>query len=105
MTYRTNLDGNTCVLQIRGELDAVSVPEIRAELDRVVDERHRNVIVDLADLRVIDSSGVGALVSLYKRVRAAGGLITVTRLRDQPLAILRLLKLDRVLAPQAAAAA
>jgi anti-sigma B factor antagonist len=55
------------------------------------------VVVDLSFLRVIDSSGVGAIVSLYKRVRATGGDVRVVGLRDQPLAIFQLLRLDRVL--------
>jgi anti-anti-sigma regulatory factor len=46
---------------------------------------------------MVDSSGVGALVSLYKRARAQGGAVIVTGLRDQPLAIFRLLRLDRVM--------
>jgi len=55
------------------------------------------VEVDLAQLRMLDSSGVGALVSLYKQVRARGGEVVVVGLRDQPLAIFRLLRLDRVM--------
>ena len=47
---------------------------------------------------MVDSSGVGALVSLYKRVRAQGGDVVITGLRDQPLAIFKLLRLDRVMA-------
>ena len=46
---------------------------------------------------MLDSSGVGALVSLYKRVRAYGGEVVMIGLRDQPLAIFRLLRLDRVM--------
>jgi anti-anti-sigma regulatory factor len=46
---------------------------------------------------MLDSSGVGALVALYKRIRAQGGDVVMTGLRDQPLAIFRLLRLDRVM--------
>ena len=46
---------------------------------------------------MVDSSGVGAIVSLYKRVRGQGGEVVVSGLRDQPLAIFRLLRLDRVM--------
>ncbi len=105
MTYETTRANEGCVLQIRGELDAVSVPEIRGTLDRLAADGIKRVIVDLGDLRLIDSSGVGALVSLYKRVGALGGRVSVRGLRDQPLAIFRLLKLDRVLAPEDAVAA
>ena len=60
-------------------------------------DKRKRVTVDLSALRLIDSSGVGAIVSLYKRVRAQGGKVGVTGLRDQPLAIFKLLRLDKVL--------
>jgi anti-sigma B factor antagonist len=105
MTYATSLENDALVLYIRGELDAATVEAIRDSLDRVATARHRSVIVDLSGLRVIDSSGIGSIVSLYKRVRAYGGQVAVRGAKDQPLAIFKLLKLDRVLAPEEAAAA
>lgn len=97
MTFSITKDVTPIVLKIEGELDAVTVPELRAAIDRLADSRPPQVVVDLSFLRVIDSSGVGAIVSLYKRVRATGGDVRVTGLRDQPLAIFQLLRLDRVL--------
>ena len=84
------------VLKIDGALDAVSTPELRPIIDAIVADRRPRVEVELSGLRLIDSSGVGAIVSLYKRLRAQGGHVTVKGLRDQPLAIFRLLRLDRV---------
>jgi anti-sigma B factor antagonist len=84
-------------LVIEGELDAVSVAELRGDLEKLVKTRPSVVDVDLSQLRMVDSSGVGALVSLYKRVRAQGGSVVIKGLRDQPLAIFRLLRLDRVM--------
>ena len=89
--------GSDTILRIEGALDAISTPEVRPTIDAVVSERRPKVIVDLSSLRLIDSSGVGAIISLYKRMRALGGQVVVTGLRDQPLAIFRLLRLDRVL--------
>jgi anti-sigma B factor antagonist len=82
---------------IEGELDAVTVSELRMEIEKLLAKRPNRVEVDLSSLRMLDSSGVGALVSLYKRVRATGGEVIVIGLRDQPLAIFRLLRLDRVM--------
>jgi anti-sigma B factor antagonist len=93
----TTEDGLTR-LAIEGELDAVSVSDLRGELENLLTRRPTRVDIDLSRLRMVDSSGVGALVSLYKRVRAQGGSIVVSGLRDQPLAIFRLLRLDRVMA-------
>jgi anti-sigma B factor antagonist len=101
MLFSTSEEANSLVLRIEGELDAVSVPELRNAIEQIVSAKSMNVVVDLSGLRLIDSSGVGAIVSLYKRVRAYGGEASVRGLRDQPLAIFRLLRLDRVLTPSA----
>ena len=84
-------------LAIEGELDAVTVPDLRKEIDKLAANSPKRVEIDLSALRMVDSSGVGAIVSLYKRVRGAGGEVVVIGLRDQPLAIFRLLRLDRVM--------
>jgi anti-sigma B factor antagonist len=92
-------DGTTHLV-IEGQLDALSVSDLRGDLDKLVATRPKNVEVDLSALRMIDSSGVGALVSLYKRVRTQGGNVVIKGIRDQPLAIFQLLKLDRFMLPK-----
>jgi len=96
MTFDRTDHGEETVLRIEGALDAVTAPDLRPTLDALVAERRAKVTIDLSSLRLIDSSGVGAVVALFKRVRANGGKVTVIGLRDQPLAIFRLLRLDRV---------
>jgi anti-sigma B factor antagonist len=96
MNYQREDDGDATTLHIRGELDALSAGELRPLLDRVVEEGRRNVTVDLSQLRLVDSSGVGALVSLYKRVRASGGQVSFVNVTAQPLVIFKLLRLDVV---------
>jgi anti-sigma B factor antagonist len=96
MTFERIDNGDETTLRIEGSLDAMSTPELRPVIDQLVAEKRANVVVNLSALRLIDSSGVGAIVSLYKRLRAEGGTVTVKGLKDQPLAIFRLLRLDRV---------
>ena len=83
-------------LKIEGAVDALSAPEIRPIFDSVVADRKKRVIVDIEAVTMIDSSGVGAIVSLFKRVKAEGGQVLVVGAKDQPLAVFKLLKLDRV---------
>jgi anti-sigma B factor antagonist len=96
MHYGRLQDGDQTTLKVEGELDALTAVELRPTLDAVVAGCPRQVTVDLSDLRLIDSSGVGALVSLYKRVRASGGDVRFVGAHDQPLAIFKLLRLDVV---------
>jgi anti-sigma B factor antagonist len=97
MLFHLNTQNRVSVLRIEGELDALSVVELRPIITQMSEERPSEMVVDLSRLRLIDSSGVGAIVALFKVVRAYGGKLVVDGVRDQPLAILRLLHLDRVL--------
>ena len=97
MTFSRTDQGDTTTVRIEGSLDAISTPELRLAIEGLVNDKRKRVVVDLSALRLIDSSGVGAIVSLYKRVRAQGGKVGVIGLRDQPLAIFKLLRLDKVL--------
>ena len=87
---------NETKLMIRGSLDINSAPALAEEIDKIVASRPKQVSVDLAALDLIDSSGVAALVKLYKGVRSAGGAVSITGARDQPLAIFKLLRMDKV---------
>jgi anti-sigma B factor antagonist len=87
---------NETKLTVRGSLDINSAPDLADAIDKIVATRPPRVIVDLSSLDLIDSSGVAALVKLYKGVRANGGAITISGARDQPLAIFRLLRMDKV---------
>ena len=83
-------------LIIRGSLDINTAPALAEEIDKIVAARPAKVFVDLAGVDLIDSSGVAALVKLYKGVRSANGAITINGARDQPLAIFKLLRMDKV---------
>ena len=86
---------NITVLALKGRLDALTAPELRPTIDGLVERGHNRVVCDLHDLETIDSSGVGAIVSLFKRSRMKGGDVKIARLRGQPKEIFRLLRLDR----------
>jgi anti-sigma B factor antagonist len=83
-------------LKIEGALDALTARDVRPLFDQVVADKPRRVTIDLESLTLIDSSGVGAIVSLFKRVKADGGQVVLVHAQDQPLAVLKLLKLDRI---------
>ena len=83
-------------LTVRGSLDINTAPQLSEEIDRIVASRPPRVVCDLSALDLIDSSGVAALVKLYKAIRSGGGAIEIVGARDQPLAIFKLLRMDKV---------
>ena len=97
MHFSTSSSDGVTTLLITGELVAVTTPDLRPSVEALLAARHPRVVVDVSGLRIIDSRGVGGLVSLYKKAKEYGGVVTVQGLCDQPLAIFKLLRLDRVL--------
>ncbi len=102
MEFNLDKQKDASVLHIGGELDVLSSHELRPIISRIGEDRPSKVLVELTDLRLIDSFGVGAIVGLFKKVRAYEGSLAVVGVRDQPLAVMRLLHLDRVLFDHAA---
>ncbi len=96
MPFEVSAHGNDIRLAVKGSLDINSAPQLAEEIDRILAKKPAKVQCDLSALDLIDSSGVAALVKLYKGVRSAGGTIAITGARDQPLAIFKLLRMDKV---------
>lgn len=94
--YDVKTTNNETTLIIRGSLDINTAPALAEEVDRIIASKPGKVEVDLSSLDLIDSSGVAALVKLYKGVRGAGGSVSISGARDQPLAIFKLLRMDKV---------
>jgi len=71
LTIDRRTDGELTILQLDGELDIYTVGGFRQESDKL-DPAESQIVVDLTGVTLLDSSGLGALVSLLNRARAAG---------------------------------
>lgn len=97
MKWTRTDNGDETKLEVSGALDALSASEIRPVFDQVVADGKKRVVVHVTGVTLIDSPGVGTLVSLCKRIEATGGHFAISGARDQPLSVFKLLKLDRLL--------
>jgi anti-sigma B factor antagonist len=70
--------GGSAVIRPHGELDIATVPSLRAAVIDAIAEGRVDLVVDLAGVTFIDSSGLGALVGALKRAVRAGGRLVVT---------------------------
>lgn len=85
------------VLVAEGRINLVTATAVRREVQRVVDEGHARLALDLSRVEFIDSSGLGALVSGLKTARTAGGDLRLVAATEQVAGVLRLTNLDRIL--------
>ena len=77
-------------VKVRGEVDLATAPELEAFVGRVLDDAPGGLVLDLAGLTFIDSSGLRALVALAKD---AGGRGVALTLRNVPRHAQRVLEL------------
>ena len=98
MTFSIAMRGGDYLeLGIAGELDAATVRDLAPSLRKLAARRPSLVAVNLTRLRMIDSNGLGALLRFYKAVEVGGGAIVFCGLSGQPLAVFRLLRLERLI--------
>jgi anti-sigma B factor antagonist len=93
----TEHDGVTLVVP-RGDLDLSTAEQVKRALARLIDGGQTKLVLDLADVAYIDSSGLGALVAAMKQARAAGGNLRLCGLQDDVRSIMEMTRLIKVIA-------
>lgn len=68
---------NYQIFRLTGLLDAFSEPTFRKVIGTHIEEGPANVILVLAQIDFIDSSGLGALVQLVKKANTEGGTLQI----------------------------
>ncbi|MAU39502.1 MAG: anti-sigma B factor antagonist [Actinobacteria bacterium] len=85
------------LLQISGEIDMATGPELRQRIVQYVQEGHLHIILDLAKVDFIDSTGLGVLIGGLKRTRSHGGDLQCIGLSESLKEMFKLTGLDAVL--------
>jgi anti-sigma B factor antagonist len=67
-------EGDWTVLELAGELDGLTAPQLHAVLNQLIDEGHCRLVMELHQVSFVDSAGLGVLVYAWRRVQARGGL-------------------------------
>lgn len=92
---RVRSAGNVTVVALGGEIDLQNSGDVRKELLACLAE-HRDVVVDMAKVDYIDSSGVAGLIEAYQTARQTGVRFRLAAVSPPALRVLRLARLDEV---------
>jgi len=72
MQYQLEQDDGVKVVHLEGPTDVSQALELRELLGQQIDGPMARVLVDLTDVTLVDSSGVGVFVSAHRRAAGAG---------------------------------
>jgi len=84
------------ILKLDGRLDSFSAREMKEKVSSLSRENRVKLVIDMACVDFIDSSGLGSLVSSLRTVNKLGGDIKISALQDQVRAVFELTRLHRI---------
>ena len=82
------------VVGVEGQLIVGNRQELKQKVLDALEEGSRKFVIDFAKTGYIDSSGLGVLVSLSKKIREQGGELRLANLNDDLKTLFELTKLD-----------
>lgn len=77
----TNQESNGTVVQLQGKVDATSAPAVEQALIGVIEKGEKKLVLDCAALDFISSAGLRSLLLAVKKMKAAGGTISLAALQ------------------------
>jgi len=92
----TAVNNDTHVIELGGEIDLYTAPEFKERMVQVIEEGKTHLVVDLSKATFIDSTTLGVLVGGVKRLRPAGGSLTLVCADPNICKIFEITGLDRV---------
>ena len=96
--HQTRDSSGVAVVQVEGQLIVGNRQELKDMVQAALDRGDRRLLIDFSRTGYIDSSGLGALVSISKKIREAGGELRLSGLNEDLRSLFELTKLDTLFA-------
>jgi anti-anti-sigma factor len=84
------------VVHPSGILDSTQASELRRQIAHLLESGAGLVLIDLQDVKFIDSSGLGGLAMAFKTVKTAGGRLCLCCVGEQPRMLFELTGMEQV---------
>jgi anti-sigma B factor antagonist len=98
MDIQVSQTSGVSLVVLQGDLDMGTADQVKRTLMELVQKGQSKLVVDLAGVSYIDSSGLGALVAAMKQARGVGGNLKLCGLQDDVRSIFEMTRLIKVIA-------
>jgi anti-sigma B factor antagonist len=92
----TRREGVRTVISVTGEIDVYTAPTLRERLNELVADGEYHLVVDMAGVDFLDSTGLGVLVGGLKRARSHDGTLQLVCDQEKILKVFRITGLTKV---------
>ena len=84
------------VCSVTGDIDINSSPDMKKSFEKVFKEKKNKVVIDLADVGYVDSSGLATIVEIFKNMKVYDGKLKLAGLSDKVMGLFEITKLDKL---------
>ena len=94
MSFTVSKNGDVTIVEVEGQLIVGNRQDLKQRVLDEIEKGARKILIDFARTGYIDSSGLGVLVSLSKKIREQGGELRLAGLNEDLRTLFELTKLD-----------
>lgn len=91
-----NNEMNEWKVLLNGEVDIYTVKELKEKLKEILLNKKADIKIDCVDLSYIDSTGLGALISIQGKAMELGVKIILVNLKPNIVKLFHITGLDRI---------
>lgn len=81
------------VITLSGEIEIYNTGPLKAEVQQLIADKKVRLVLSMAGVPYIDSTGIGMLLLLQKNLRGAGGALKLAKISSAVYEVFRLTKL------------
>jgi anti-sigma B factor antagonist len=96
MSVKTEVKNNMTVCCVEGEIDINTAVDIKKAFEKLIVKRTPKIVINLAKVTYVDSSGLATLVELLKNMRSYGGKMRLSNMSHKVKSLFEITKLEKL---------
>ncbi len=97
MNYNLKKDKDHCTITIKGDINYDAAKELKKVFDKLLGEGINNITLNLSEVPVSSSTGIGTILMLYKNIKQRGGVLDIKGIHPNLHSMLKLVKIDTII--------
>jgi anti-sigma B factor antagonist len=95
MEYATTTEGNYLIIKLKGEIDLQTSPIAREQILQTL-KNNQHVLIEMAEVEYIDSSGIASLVEGFQEAKNRNLTLALVNISEATRQVLQLARLDKI---------
>src|SRR4030042_135700 len=96
MSVKTEVKNDLTVCCIEGEIDVNTASDIKKVFEKLIAKKTPKIVINLAKVTYVDSSGLATLVEMLKNMRVYGGRMRLTSMSHKIKSLFEITKLEKL---------